>query len=78
MRFFGYELGVVMSDKNTIRHYHKRLSGSGTLGRLMKVFDKQFPEQGYLAMVGLIVDVTLAPAPKQRNTETEKVAIKAG
>ena len=29
-------------------------------------------------MGGQIVDATLVPAPKQRNTEEEKAAIKAG
>jgi hypothetical protein len=33
---------------------------------------------GYLAMSGQIVDATIVAAPKQRNTEAERAAIKAG
>ena len=78
MRFFGFDLGGTMPDENTIRHYRNRLSESGTLGALMEAFDQQLHEQGYLAMGGQIVDATLVPAPKQRNTEDEKAAVKAG
>ncbi|MEQ8743978.1 IS5 family transposase [Parasphingorhabdus sp.] len=78
MRFFGFDLGGAMPDENTIRHYRNRLSESGTLGSLMEAFDHQLTQQGYLAMGGQIVDATLVPAPKQRNTEDEKAAVKAG
>jgi hypothetical protein len=44
----------------------------------MHAFEQQLREAGYLAMGGQIVDATLAPAPKQRNTEHETAAIKAG
>lgn len=78
MRFFGFDLGASMPDENTIRHYRNRLTQSGTLERLMEAFDRQLREQGYLAMGGQIVDATLVPAPKQRNTEEEKAAVKDG
>ena len=78
MRFFGFDLGGTMPDENTIRHYRNRLGESGTLDALMKAFEAQLTEQGYLAMGGQIVDATLVPAPKQRNTEAEKAAIKKG
>lgn len=44
----------------------------------MQAFEQQLREAGYLAMGGQIVDATLVPAPKQRNTDDEKAAIKAG
>jgi len=78
MRFFGFDLGGAMPDENTIRHYRNRLTTSGTLEALMQAFEQQLREAGYLAMGGQIVDATLVPAPKQRNTEDEKAAIKAG
>jgi len=78
MRFFGFDLGGTMPDENTIRHYRNRLTQSGTLERLMQAFDRQLHERGYLAMGGQIVDATLVPAPKQRNTEDEKAAVEAG
>jgi hypothetical protein len=39
-------------------------------------FDKHLTKAGYLAMGGQIVDATVIAAPKQRNTEDEKVDIK--
>lgn len=44
----------------------------------MKAFDWQLKKKGYIPMSGQIVDASLVPAPKQRNTEDEKAAIKAG
>jgi hypothetical protein len=44
----------------------------------MKAFDWQLKKKGYIPMSGQIVDASLVPAPKQRNTEPEKAAIKAG
>ena len=41
-------------------------------------FDATLRAAGYLAMGGQIVDATIVAAPKQRNTEDEKAAIKAG
>ena len=67
-----------MPDENTIRHYRNRLSESGAFKRLMQAFDGQLDEQGYLAMGGQIVDATLVPASRQRNTEAGKAAVKAG
>lgn len=78
MRFFGFDLGGTMPDENTIRHYRNSLTTSGTLDTLMQAFELQLREAGYLAMGGQIVDATLVPAPKQRNTEEEKAAVKEG
>src|SRR5699024_10185768 len=44
---------------------------------VMKAFDWQLKKKGYIPMAGQIVDASLVPAPKQRNTEAEKAAIKA-
>ena len=44
----------------------------------MKAFDWQLKKKGYIPMSGQIVDATLVPAPKQRNTDDEKAAVKAG
>lgn len=78
MRFFGFDLGGAMPDENTIRHFRNRMTETGTLKRVMKAFDWQIRKKGYIPMSGQIVDATLVPAPKQRNTEDEKAAIKDG
>lgn len=78
MRFLGFDLGAPTPDENTIRHFRNRLTETGTLKRVMKAFDWQLRKKGYIPMAGQIVDASLVPAPKQRNTEAEKAAIKAG
>jgi IS5 family transposase len=78
MRFLGFDLGATTPDENTIRHFRNRLTETGTLKRVMKAFDWQLRKKGYIPMSGQIVDASLVPAPKQRNTEDEKAAIKAG
>ena len=45
---------------------------------LFAAFDRELKERGYLAMGGQIVDATLVAAPKQRNNQAEKEAIKEG
>ena len=78
MRFFGFDLGGAMPDENTIRHFRNRMTETGTLKRVMKAFDWRLDKKGYIAMSGQIVDATLVPAPRQRNTDDEKAAIKQG
>jgi transposase, IS5 family len=78
MRFLDFDLGTPTPDENTIRHFRNRLTETGTLKRVMKAFDWQLRKKGYVPMSGQIVDASLVPAPKQRNTEGEKAAIKAG
>ena len=77
MRFLGFDLGGPTPDEDTIRHFRNRLTETGTLTRVMKAFDWQL-KKGYSPMSGQIVDAKVVPAPKQRNTDGEREAIKAG
>lgn len=78
LRFLGLSLGDRTPDENTIRHFRNRLTETGTLKRVMKAFDWQLQKKGYIPMSGQIVDASLVPAPKQRNIEGEREAIKSG
>ena len=78
LRFLGFDLGAPTPDANTIRMFRERLTAAGALDKLFADFDRQLKERGYLPMGGQIVDATLVSAPKQRNTETEKAAVKDG
>jgi len=78
MRFLSFDLGGPTPDENTIRLFRNKLTESGALKRVMKAFDWQLKKKGYIPMSGQIVDASLVPAPKQRNTEAEKEDIKAG
>lgn len=78
LRFLGFDLGAATPDANTIRIFRERLTAVGALDTLFADFDRQLKARGYLPMGGQIVDATLVAAPKQRNTEAEKAAVKAG
>lgn len=78
LRFLGLSLGDRTPDENRIRHFRNRLTETGTLKRVMKAFDWQLKKKGYIPMSGQIVDASMVPAPRQRNTEGEREAIKSG
>jgi IS5 family transposase len=78
LRFLGFDLGAATPDANTIRLFRERLTQAGALDSLFRDFDRQLKARGYLAMGGQIVDATLVAAPKQRNTEGERSAIREG
>ena len=78
MPFLGFDLGGPTPDEKTIRLYRDKLNGSGALKRVMKACDRPLRKKGYIPMAGQIVDASLVPAPKRRNTDWEKEAIKAG
>src|SRR3712207_6358963 len=78
MRFLGLGLADPVPDANTIRTFREALKRAGAVEALFARFDATLREAGYLAMGGQIVDASIVAAPKQRNTEAEKAAIKAG
>jgi len=45
---------------------------------LFDAFDAHLKAQGWLAMGGQMIDASIVPVPKQRNTRDENAAIKAG
>ena len=83
MRFLGLGLADLVPDANTIWTFREALTratieGEPAVGVLFKRFDVAVKASGYLAMGGQIVDATIVAAPKQRNTQAEKDAIKDG
>jgi IS5 family transposase len=78
MRFLGLGLADPVPDANTIWAFREALKRAGAVERLFAQFDTTLRAAGYLAMGGQIVDATIVAAPKQRNTEAERAAIKAG
>jgi IS5 family transposase len=83
MRFLGLGLGDRVPDARTIWLFRERLTravlgGKPAIEVLFGRFDEALRAAGYIAMSGQIVDATLVPAPRQRNTSAEKAEIKAG
>jgi transposase, IS5 family len=78
MRFLGMSLADPVPDANTIWNYREALKRAGAMDALFRRFDDRLRAQGFLAMGGQIVDATIVAAPKQRNTDAEKAAIREG
>ena len=78
MRFLGLSLSDRVPDARTIWLFREKLVKAEAIKPLFERFDAALRGAGYIAMGGQIVDATLMSAPKQRNTEDEKKAIKEG
>jgi transposase, IS5 family len=78
MRFLGLGLSDRVPDARTIWLFREKLTRAGAIGPLFDRFDAMLRQSGYIAMSGQIVDASLIAAPRQRNTNEEKQAIKEG
>ena len=78
LRFCGLRPGADIPDPNTLWDFREALIVAGALERLFRRLDMAISAAGHLPMSGQIVDATLVSAPRQRNTDGEKEAIKAG
>jgi IS5 family transposase len=78
MRFLGLGLSDRIPDARTIWLFREKLTKAGAIGPLFERFDATLRQSGYIAMSGQIVDASLIAAPRQRNTNEEKAAIKEG
>ena len=82
MRFLGLSLADRVPDANSIWNFREALTRARMDDRpaievLFRRFDAMLQVSGY-AMGGQIIDATVVAAPKQRNTEDEKRALKEG
>lgn len=78
MRFLQLGLEDPVPDAKTIWLFREQLTRAGAVAELFAAFDGWLKGQGYLAMSGQIVDASIIAAPRQRNTDAEKAALKEG
>jgi transposase, IS5 family len=78
MRFLGISLADAVPDANAIWTFREGLKRAGAVDILFRRFDEALRTSGFLAMSGQIVDATIVAAPKQRNTQEEKQALRDG
>lgn len=78
MRFCGLGPDDAVPDANALWDFRGALIAAGAFDGLFARLDQAITEAGYLPMSGQIVDATLVAAPRQRNSDGEKEAIKAG
>ena len=78
MRFLRLGLEDAVPDAKTIWLFREQLTKAGAIKDLFAEFDGWLKGRGYLAMSGQIVDASIIAAPRQRNTDAEKAALKEG
>lgn len=78
MRFLRLGLEDRVPDAKTIWLFREQLTRAGAITPLFAKFDAWLKGQGFLAMSGQIVDASIIAAPRQRNTEDEKAALREG
>ena len=78
MRFCGLTIAEPVPDANTLWDFREALIAAGAFEILFEQLDQAIKDAGYIPMGGQIIDASLVAAPRQRNTEEEKAAIKAG
>src|SRR5450830_1449673 len=72
----GIEDGI--PDATTLWLFREKLAKSGLIEKLFERFDQHLEAQGYMARGGQMIDATIVPVPKQRNSRDENDAVKAG
>jgi IS5 family transposase len=78
MQFLGLGLEDRVPDATTVWLFRERLQQYGLVEELFEQFGAYLQGAGYAAKDGQIVDATLIPVPKQRNTREENPTIKQG
>lgn len=76
-RFCGLANATNVPDRTTVWTFENRIGEAGARA----IFDgvsTQLLNKGFIARGGQIIDATLVPAPKQRNSREENKLVKAG
>jgi transposase, IS5 family len=72
----GIEDGI--PDATTLWLFREKLAKAGLIEKLFERFDRHLAARGYMARGGQMVDATIVPVPKQRNSRDENETVKAG
>jgi IS5 family transposase len=78
MRFLGLHLDQRIPDAKTIWLFRETLAQVGVVENLFEQFDAYLADQGLQPRGGQLIDASLVPVPKQRNTREENAKLKAG
>ena len=78
MRFLGLDLDQRIPDAKTIWLFRETLAQAHVVETLFAQFETYLAEHGFQPRGGQLIDATLVPVPKQRNTHKENAIIKAG
>ena len=77
-RFLRLGIEDSIPDATTLWLFREKLAQAGLIEKLFDGFDQHLAAQGYMARGGQMIDATIVPVPKQRNSRDENEAVKAG
>lgn len=77
-RFLGLAFEDDIPDGTTLWMFREKLAQAGLIETLFDRFDQHLNAKGYLARGGQMVDATIVPVPKQRNSREENATVKRG
>jgi transposase, IS5 family len=77
-RFLRLGIEDSIPDATTLWLFREKLAKAGLIEKLFDRFDQHLAAEGYIARGGQMVDATIVPVPKQRNSHDENHAVKAG
>ena len=77
-RFLGRGVEDGIPDGTTLWLFREKLARAGLIATLFDRFDQHLNAKGYIARGGQMVDASIVPVPKQRNTREENEAVKRG
>jgi IS5 family transposase len=78
MRFLGLSRGDTVPDAKTVWLFREQLAEAHLVKKLFERFDTFLRKSGFSARKGQIVDASIVPAPRQRNSRDENRQIKEG
>ena len=77
-RFVGLGIEDGIPDGTTLWLFRERLAKAGLIEKLFERFGQHLEAKGYIARGGQMVDATIVPVPKQRNSRDENDDVRAG
>jgi transposase, IS5 family len=78
MAFLGLDPGDDVPDEKTLWRFREQLTELGLVEVLFEQFDRDLSGSGFTASKGSIVDASIIPAPRQRNSRGDNETIKEG
>lgn len=78
MKFVGLGVEDKVPDATTVWLFRQKLVEQKLAEELFEKFESYLQKQGYQAAEGQIIDATLIPVPKQRNSREENKEVKSG
>ena len=77
-RFLGLGIEDGIPDGTTLWLFREKLAKAGLIDKLFERFGRHLEAKGYIARGGQMVDATIVPVPRQRNSRDENELVKSG